>query len=101
MNILYKDHITGQEVCKKVLAAIGNYDELPTMIKKKNKVVWPCLKVFWFNKDNSTGHNEWKKKKEVDRKRGGKTVLKSGQGCFLPAQLLCMQATPAIIFYGI
>ena len=38
-------------------------------------------------------------KKAVDRKRGGKTVLKSGQGCFLPAQLLCLQATPAIIFF--
>ena len=26
------------------------------------KVVWSCLKVFWFSKDNSTGHGEWKKK---------------------------------------
>ena len=26
-------------------------------------MVWPCLKVFWFSKDNPTGHRERKKKK--------------------------------------
>ena len=26
-------------------------------------MVWPCLKVFWFSKDNPTGHSERKKKK--------------------------------------
>ena len=29
----------------------------------KAKMVWPCLKVFWFSKDNPTGHSERKKKK--------------------------------------
>ena len=24
----------------------------------KTKVVWPCLKVFWFNKDNFTGQKK-------------------------------------------
>ena len=32
----------------------------------KTKVVWSCLKVFWFSKDNSTGHSEWKKKRWED-----------------------------------
>ena len=45
----------------------------------KAKMVWPCLKVFWFSKDNPTGHSERKKKKETDRRRGGKTISKSGQ----------------------
>ena len=27
-------------------------------------MVWPCFKVFWFSKDNPTGHNERKKKKK-------------------------------------
>ena len=26
-------------------------------------MVWPHLKVFWFSKDDSTGHNEKQKKK--------------------------------------
>ena len=50
-------------------------------------MVWPCLKIFWFSKDNPTGHGEGKKKKEADRRRGGKTILKSGQEWTLPAQL--------------
>ena len=50
-------------------------------------MVWPCFKVFWFSKDNPTGHGERKKKKEADRRRGGKTISKSGQAWTLPAQL--------------
>ena len=41
-------------------------------------MVWP---------DNPTGHSERKKKKKADRRRGGKTILKSGQEWTLPAQL--------------
>ena len=50
-------------------------------------MVWPCLKVFWFSKDNPTGHSERKQKKEADRRRGGKTISESGQEWTLPAQL--------------
>ena len=53
-------------------------------------MIWPCLKVFWFSKDNPTGHSERKKKKEADRRnrrRGGKTISKSGQEWTLPTQL--------------
>ena len=44
-------------------------------------MVWACLKVFWFSKDDSTGHSERKQEneEEVDRSKGGKTILKSGQ----------------------
>ena len=40
--------------------------------KERRRMVWPCLKVFWFNEDNPTGHSERKKKKrqteeEVER----------------------------------
>ena len=45
-------------------------------------MVWPCFKVFWFSKDNLTGHSE-----EADRRRGGKTISKSGQAWTLLAQL--------------
>ena len=53
----------------------------------KAKMVWPCLKVLWFSRDNPTWHSERKKKKETDRRRGGKTISKSGQEWTLPAQL--------------
>ena len=52
-------------------------------------MVWPCLKVFWFSKDNSKGGGggEWKKEENVNRRRGEKTISKSGQGWNLSAQL--------------
>ena len=34
LNILYKDHVTNEEVRKKIPAAIGEYDELLTLVKK-------------------------------------------------------------------
>ena len=49
-------------------------------------MVWPCLKVFSFSKDNSIGHVNGKEE-EVDKIRSGITMLKSAQRCILPAQL--------------
>ena len=34
LSILYKDHVTNEEVHRKIQAAIGEYDELLTMVKK-------------------------------------------------------------------
>ena len=34
-NILYKDHITNEEVHRKSQTTIGEYDELLTMVKKR------------------------------------------------------------------
>ena len=39
LNISYKDHITNEEVHRKVQAAIGEYDELLTLVKKQ-KLRW-------------------------------------------------------------
>ena len=50
-------------------------------------MVWPHLKVFWLSKENSAGHSARKKKKKVDRRKGGKTILRSGQGWTLLAQI--------------
>ena len=38
----------------------------------KAKMVWPCLKVFWFSKDNPTGHSERKKKKRQTEEEVGR-----------------------------
>ncbi|MEW8547783.1 MAG: hypothetical protein AB2693_30110 [Candidatus Thiodiazotropha sp.] len=50
------------------------------------------------SKDNSEGHIERKKKEneeEVDRRRGGKTILKSGQGWTLLAQQEQLRTRPS------
>ena len=56
----------------------------------RTKVVWVCLKIFWFSKDNLQGTRiemKWiEKEEEVDRRRVVKTISKSGQGWTLPAQ---------------
>ena len=48
-------------------------------------MVWSCLNVLSFSKDNPTGHS--KKEIQADRRRGGETISKIGQGWTLPAQL--------------
>ena len=39
LNILYKDHITNEEVRTNIQAAIGDYEELLTLVKKR-KLRW-------------------------------------------------------------
>ena len=39
LDISYKDHVTNEEVCRKIQAAIEEYDELLTLVKKR-KVSW-------------------------------------------------------------
>ena len=69
LNISY----TNEEVRRKIQAAIGEYDELLTLVKKRKlRWFWPCLKVFWFSKDNPTGHSERKKKKRQIEKEVGR-----------------------------
>ena len=80
LYILPKDHITNEEVRRKIQAAVGEYDELLTVVKKRK----PRLEIFWSGKVISIGRSEWKKE-ELDRSRGRKTILKSGQRCALPA----------------
>ena len=58
MNIAYKDHVTNEEIRRKIQAAIGKYDELLNLVKKRK----PRFKVFWFSKDNPTRYNKRKRK---------------------------------------
>ena len=39
LNILYKDHVTNEEVRRKIQAAIGEFDEL-LILAKKRKLRW-------------------------------------------------------------
>ena len=77
LNISYKDHATklDEEVRRKIQTAIGEYDELLTLVKKR--------KLRWFghvsrssglanSKNNPTGHSERKKKKRLTEEEVGK-----------------------------
>ena len=66
LNISYKDHVTNEDVRKKIQAAIGENDELQTMVKKR--------KLRWFGHvSRSSGlaktilQGTVKKKEEVDK----------------------------------
>ena len=37
LNILYKNHVTNEEVHRKIQAAIGEYDELLILVKKRKR----------------------------------------------------------------
>ena len=39
LNILYKDHLTNEEIRRKIQAATGEYNELLTLVKKR-KLRW-------------------------------------------------------------
>ena len=39
LNILFKDHVSSEELRRKIQAAIGEYDELLTLVKKR-KLRW-------------------------------------------------------------
>ena len=78
LNIPYKNHVTNETVRRKIQAVIGGYDELLIM-------VWPrlCLLVLQRRFYRTQRKNE----EEVDRGRGGNTILKSEKEWILPAQL--------------
>ena len=71
LNISYKDHVTNEVVRRKIQAAVGKYDELLTLVKKR--------KLRWFGHVPRssglaktilpTGHRKRKKKKSRQKKR--------------------------------
>ena len=89
LNISYKDHVTNEEVRRKIQAAIGEYDELLTLVKKR--------KLRWFGHvSRSSGlaktilQGTVKGKRKIGRQKKRweeKTISKSGQEWTLPAQL--------------
>ena len=88
LNISYKDHVTNEEVRRKIQTAIGENDELLTLVKKR--------KLRWFGhvsrssglaKTILQGTVKGKRKRGRKRRSGGKTISKSEQEWTLPAQL--------------
>ena len=82
LNISYKDHVTNEEVRRKIQAAIGECDELLTLVKKR--------KLRWFghvSRSSGLAKTILQGTVKGKRRRGGKTISKSGQEWTLPAQL--------------
>ena len=84
LYISYKDHVTNEEVHRKILAATGEYDKLLTLVKKW-KLKWSghVLRSSGLAKTILRGTVKGKRK----RGRQRKTISKSGQEWTLPAQL--------------
>ena len=72
LNISYKDHVTNEEVRRKIQAAIGEYDELLTLIKKRKLRWFGHVSGFLVSKDNPTGHSERNKKKRQTEEEMGR-----------------------------
>ena len=86
LNISYKDRVTNEEVCRKIQVAIGEYDGLLTLVKKR-KLRWFGYVLMCSGLAKTIPQSTVKgKKEEVDRRRGRTTILKNGQEWTLPAQ---------------
>ena len=88
LNISYKDYVTctNEVVRRKIQAAIKKDDGLMTLVRKR--------KLRWFGHvSRSSGlakavlQDKVKRKRKGRQKRGGKTILNSGQGWILSVQL--------------
>ena len=64
LNISYKDHVTNEEVRKRIQNATGVHDGEET----ETQMIWPHLKIFWHGKDNSAGESERKRRRGRQKK---------------------------------
>ena len=62
LNIWYKDHVTIKEVYRKIQAAIGEYDELLTLVKKRRSsgLAKTILQAIVKGKIKGGQKNRWK-----------------------------------------
>ena len=87
LNISYKDHVTNEEVRRKIQAAIGDYDEILTLIKNR-KLRWFVYVSRSSGLAKTTLQGTVKGiRKEAGRRRGGKIISKNGQEWALSSQL--------------
>ena len=86
LNISYKDHVTSEDIRRKIQAVIGKYEELLTLVKKR-KLRW----FFHISRSSGLAKTILKgtvkgKEEKVARRRDGKTKIRNGQGWTLLAQ---------------
>ena len=87
LNIPYKDHVTNEEVRRKIQAAIGEYDELLTLVKKRKlRSFGHISRSSGLAKAILQGTVKGKKTRQTEEEVG-RQHQKSGQEWTLPAQL--------------
>ena len=65
LNILYKDHVTNEEDRRKIQAAIGEYDEFLTLIKKRKlRLFGHVSRCAGLAKTILQGTVKWKRKRD-------------------------------------
>ena len=87
LNISYKDHVTNEEVRRKIQAAIGENDELLTLVKKR-KLKWfgHVSRFSCLAKTILLGTVKGKRKRDRQKKRWEDSI-KARQEWTLPSQL--------------
>ena len=93
-NILYKDLVTSEEVRRKIQAAIGEYDELLTMVKKR-KIVLAKTVLQGTVKEKRRGRQKKRWQDNIREWTGMDLAspirqLKTGQGGLLGSHLWCL-----------
>ena len=74
LNNSYKDHVTNEDILRKLQAAIGKYDELLTLVKeRKRRCLAMCQGPLAQQRRFYRAQGKEKEGK-ADRKRGGKTI---------------------------
>ena len=71
LNISYKDHVTNEEVHRKIQAAIGEYDELTLVKKQKLRLFGHVSRSSGLAKTIIQGTVKWQTEEEVGRQCQG------------------------------
>ena len=86
LNISYKDHVTNEEARRKIQAAIGEYDELMTLVKKRKlRCCGHVSRSSGLAKTILQGTVKGKKKRQTEEEVGRQYQRVDRNG--LPAQL--------------
>ena len=75
LRISYKNHVTNEEVRAKIQHAIGPYEDLQTIVKRR--------KLQWYG--HASRSSDLAEEDKADRGRGGKTTSGNGQAWSSPS----------------
>ena len=81
LNISYKDHVTNEEVRRKIQAAMGEYDEILTLVKKR-KLRWLSHVSWSFGLTKKIIHGTVKGKRKGRQKKRWKDNIKEWTGMY-------------------
>ena len=97
LEISYKDHVTNEDVRRKIQAAIGKYDELITL-DKKQKLRWfvHISSSFGLSMTIFQGTVKGKRSKDRQKKRWEDSIKEQTGICFADSTTAGLNATRVI-----